>query len=133
MITTKWIDTNKGDAENPDYMSRLVGREIDADACPDLCAATPPLESLRYIIGKCASGEFKIARPRRQSTARPRRQGTARRHGSMESLPFKVLPQLMKQADAFYADEARRRATKRRGSGTQKARMAVPLRVSAPW
>ena len=55
LIKTRWIDTDKGDAENPNYRSRLVGREIKTDERPDLFAATPPLESLRYMISKCAS------------------------------------------------------------------------------
>ena len=55
IITTKWIDTDTGDAGNPNYRARLVGREIKTDDRPDLFAATPPLESLRYIVSKCAS------------------------------------------------------------------------------
>ena len=63
VLTTRWIDVNKGDLENPDYRSRLVGREIRKDNRLDLFAATPPLESLRYIISKCARNQrrgFKI-------------------------------------------------------------------------
>ena len=55
VITTKWLDTGKGDAENPNYRARLVGREIKMDDRPDLFAATHPLESLRCIVSKCAS------------------------------------------------------------------------------
>ena len=55
VITTRWIDTDKGDEENPNYRARLVGREIKTDERPDLFAATPPLESLRYIVSKCAT------------------------------------------------------------------------------
>lgn len=55
MITTRWIDVNKGDIDNLDYRSRLVGREIKRDQRPDLFVATPPLESLRMIVGICAS------------------------------------------------------------------------------
>ena len=54
-ITTKWVDTNKGTDEEPNYRSRLVSREIKTDDQPDLFAATPPLESLRYILSICAS------------------------------------------------------------------------------
>ena len=54
-ISTKWVDTNKGTDEEPNYRSRLVGREIEMDDRPDLFAATPPLESLRYILSLCAS------------------------------------------------------------------------------
>ena len=42
VITTKWIDTDKGDAENPNYRARPVGRELKTDERPDLFAATPP-------------------------------------------------------------------------------------------
>ena len=57
IITTKWVDTNKGSALEPEYRSRLVGREIKTDARPDLFAATPPLESLRYVASLCASSQ----------------------------------------------------------------------------
>ena len=57
ITTTRWIDTDKGDAENPNYRLRLVGREIKTDERLDLFAATPPLESLRYIISKRASNQ----------------------------------------------------------------------------
>ena len=34
----------------PDYRSRLVAKEINTHKRPDLFAATPPLESIRYIM-----------------------------------------------------------------------------------
>ena len=55
VITTRWLDTNKGDKINKNYRSRLVGREIKRDKREDLFAATPPLESLRMILSICAS------------------------------------------------------------------------------
>ena len=58
VITTRWIDTNKGDKDNPNYGSRPVGREIKKDNRLDLFAATPPLEALEYIISKCACNPF---------------------------------------------------------------------------
>ncbi len=58
VISTKWIDQNKGDSQHPDYRARLVGREIKRDKRGDLFAATPPLESLRLILSKCASRQF---------------------------------------------------------------------------
>ena len=61
-ITTRWIDTNKGDETLPDYRSRLVGREIKKDKRNDLFAATPPLESLRFLLSICASHQ-KSRRP----------------------------------------------------------------------
>ena len=55
VITTKWIDHNKGDEATPNYRARLVGREVAYDKRDDLYAATPPLESLRAILSLCAS------------------------------------------------------------------------------
>jgi hypothetical protein len=54
-ITTKWLDINKGDTKSPNYRSRLVGRELNLQKRDDLFAGTPPLESLRYIVSRCAS------------------------------------------------------------------------------
>ena len=54
VITTRWLDVNKGDEASPDYRARLVGREIATDKRADLFAATPPLESLRMILSICA-------------------------------------------------------------------------------
>ena len=57
VITTKWIDVNKGDEKTPNYRSRLVGRELKLDNRLDLFAATPPLESLRMLCSICASSQ----------------------------------------------------------------------------
>ena len=57
VITTKWLDTNKGDEVTPNYRSRLVGREIKNDNRLDLFAATPPLETLKFIASICAKGQ----------------------------------------------------------------------------
>ena len=54
VITTKWIDQNKGGAEKPNYRARLVAREVVHDKREDLFAATSPFESLRVIIFSCA-------------------------------------------------------------------------------
>ena len=54
VISTKWLDVNKGDSTNRNYRARLVGREIKRDKREDLFAATPPLESLRMILSICA-------------------------------------------------------------------------------
>jgi hypothetical protein len=54
-ITTKWLDINKGDRTNPNYRSRLVGRELNLYKRDDLFAGTPPLESLRMIMSRCSS------------------------------------------------------------------------------
>ena len=54
IITTKWLDTNKGDDEKPNYRSRLVGRELNTEKRLDLFAATPPLETIKFLIAQCA-------------------------------------------------------------------------------
>ena len=60
-ITTRWIDTNKGDHQTRDYRARLVGRELKAmtGKQDDLFAATPPLESLRFILSIAASNQWR--------------------------------------------------------------------------
>ena len=58
IISTKWIDTNKGDEKAPNLRARLVGCEYKKDKRDDLFAATPPLESLRMILSICASNQY---------------------------------------------------------------------------
>ena len=58
VITTKWLDINKGDEQSKNYRSRLVGREIAKTKRDDLFAATPPLESLRMILSICAGQQM---------------------------------------------------------------------------
>ena len=55
VISTKWLDVNKGDKKNMNIRARLVGREIAFSKRTDLFAATPPLESLRMILSICAA------------------------------------------------------------------------------
>ena len=55
LIDVRWIDTNKGDWEHPNYRSRLVGREYNTYKDDSLYAATPPLEALRIIISHAAT------------------------------------------------------------------------------
>ena len=54
-ITVRWIDINKGDAQTPNYRSRLVAREIYTYKRDDLFAATPPLEALKTILAMTAT------------------------------------------------------------------------------
>lgn len=42
LIKTRWIDVNKADTTNPDYRSRLVGKELNNGQDPSLFASTPP-------------------------------------------------------------------------------------------
>ena len=55
VISTTWLDINKGDIEKANIRSRLVGRELAKVKRDDLFAGTPPLESLKAVISKCAS------------------------------------------------------------------------------
>ena len=57
MISAKWLDTNKGGEQVPNYRSRLVGREIKMDKRLDLFSATPPLEALKFLCSVCARGQ----------------------------------------------------------------------------
>jgi hypothetical protein len=59
-ISTRWIDTNKGDDVRKDYRARLVGREMKAmtGKRDDIFAATPPLESLRFVLSIAASNQW---------------------------------------------------------------------------
>ena len=55
VVQTRWIDINKGDDENPNYRSRLVGKEFNNEHMDGLFAGTPPLEALRYLIHAAAT------------------------------------------------------------------------------
>ena len=60
VISTKWLDINKGDDVNKLYRSRLVGRELKrGEKRDDLFAATPPLESLKTVISLCSSRQWR--------------------------------------------------------------------------
>ena len=49
-IGVKWVDTNKGDKERPEYRCRLVAKEIKKDKREDLFAATPPVEAKKMLF-----------------------------------------------------------------------------------
>ena len=55
IVETRWIDINKGDDENPNYRSRLVGKEFNTEPMDGLFAGAPPLEAMRYIIHEAAT------------------------------------------------------------------------------
>ena len=61
-VSVRWVDTNKGTAECPNYRSRLVGREIKKDNRVDLFSATPPLEAMKALISICADDPQKKKR-----------------------------------------------------------------------
>jgi hypothetical protein len=60
VIGTKWIDTNKGDAQMENYRSRLVAQEFKNKAVAALFAATPPLESLRILLAIFTSEVYDV-------------------------------------------------------------------------
>ena len=49
-ISVKWVGTNKGNDEQPNYRSRLVAREIRKKGENPIFAPTPPLEALRTVL-----------------------------------------------------------------------------------
>ena len=55
IVKSRWIDINKGDDANPNYRSRLVGKEFNDGEVDGLFAATPPLEALRLILSRAAT------------------------------------------------------------------------------
>ena len=68
-INTKWVDTNKGDDQNPAVRSRLVAMECRKPWKQRWFAATPPIETLRLFVAIAAVGD-----PRAKRRAdRPRR------------------------------------------------------------
>ena len=57
-VGTRWVDTNKGDQQSPNIRSRLVAQEINKHKMPELFAATPPLEFIKFLISLCASAQW---------------------------------------------------------------------------
>ena len=57
IVSTRWIDINKGDEQCPVHRSRLVAKEFADSDGDGLFAATPPLETLRVLISEAATTE----------------------------------------------------------------------------
>ena len=57
MIRGRWIDSNNGNSACPDYRSRFVGKELNVVVDPELCAATPPLEALKLLLGHASANK----------------------------------------------------------------------------
>ena len=57
IISTRWVDTDKGHRGNANYRSRLVARETKKDKRKDLFSATPTLETLKLLVADCAKGQ----------------------------------------------------------------------------
>ena len=56
-ISTRWIDISKGDADCPNYKSKLVAKDINTHKRDDLFATTPPLETLKLIPSMTATAK----------------------------------------------------------------------------
>ena len=56
VIAVRWIDINKGGAENENYRSSLAAKELNNSLRPDLFAATPPLEALKLVVSMPTTG-----------------------------------------------------------------------------
>ena len=54
-IPTKWVDTIKGDDDRPEVCARLVAMEIRRAWSEKWLAASPPTDSLRYLLARAAS------------------------------------------------------------------------------
>jgi hypothetical protein len=50
------VDVNKGDEESPNVRCRYVAKEIAYYKNDDFFAAMPPLETLRMLISRAATG-----------------------------------------------------------------------------
>ena len=61
-IPVKWIDTNKGDKDNPEVRCRLVACQYNKYTDAELFAATPPLEALRFLISAAATSQKRTGR-----------------------------------------------------------------------
>lgn len=55
-IQVRWIDTNKQDEINPKCRSRLVAKDFNRWADPDVNTATPPIDALRLMISIATTG-----------------------------------------------------------------------------
>ena len=56
-VTTRWVDTNKGDDVSPDVRCRLVARQVKTHADHTTFASTPPLENLKYFLAAMVESE----------------------------------------------------------------------------
>ena len=56
-IGTRWIDTSKAEESNPEYRSRLLGRDFKSGKDDSLYASTPRLESLHVVLSWAATVE----------------------------------------------------------------------------
>ena len=65
IIPTRWIDIDKGHANQPNYRSRLVAKEFNTGNEDGLFAATPPLEAVRLLVSDAATVQAQNVSPGR--------------------------------------------------------------------
>ena len=68
-VGTKWVDVNKGTAENPNKRCRLVARDFKPKGekdLADLFASMPPLEAKKVLFSIAATHEKEFREGRRQ-------------------------------------------------------------------
>ena len=70
-VPTKWVDTNKGDDTKPDIRARLVAMEIRRPWSEKWFAATPPTDSLRYLLACAASEKPRELKKGKRSSGEP--------------------------------------------------------------
>ena len=51
----RWVDIKNEDADNPNYRSRLVGKEFNTEQMDGLFVGIPPLAALRFLIHEAAT------------------------------------------------------------------------------
>ena len=63
VISSRWVNCNKGDAANPDIRCRLVACEVNHQDDVSFYAATPPLEAKRLLFSEFASQRSRNGQP----------------------------------------------------------------------
>ena len=53
-VGTRWVDTDKGDGK---LRCRLVAQELKKSSDVSLFVATPPIEYVKYLVSRVASGQ----------------------------------------------------------------------------
>ena len=57
-IGTRWVDTDKGDSNNPNVRSRIVAQELKREPDFDRSVATPPTECVKFVASLVASTQL---------------------------------------------------------------------------
>ena len=71
VIGTRWVDTNKGDQQNPNYRSRLVAQEVKKGSVAEYFAAMPPLSALKMLLTLATTDRIPDADGKKQTKDEP--------------------------------------------------------------